>query len=159
MSKPRESVNLDVMGRVMSLEQRTKGLQGRIAALEARLSGPAGQDIAVDPGNRDDLEFIQALPLSGLRPGLEAHDTWQPVPEPMMDPHENSASPRPGALRPVDTTGIIAGAILIGAGLLLYTGNIDLIKNPLLSFGCGIFVTILSLLKSPGKNIWKKNVE
>jgi hypothetical protein len=40
----------------------------------------------------------------------------------------------------VDITGLIAGAILIGAGLLLYTGNIDIIKNPLVAIGCGILL-------------------
>ena len=159
MSQSRESVALDVMGRVMSLEQRTKGLQGRIAALEARLSGPAGQAITGTPGNGDDIEFVQALPFSSHQPRPEAHDTGQPSPGSMINSHGNCASPRPAAPRPLDTTGIIAGLILIGTGLLLYMGNIDLIKNPLLSLGCGICVTVLSLLKSTGKYIPKKNLE
>jgi hypothetical protein len=144
MSQPKESVNMDVMGRVMFLEQRTKGLQGRLSAIEMRLSGNGGHDFS--PGPAEDTEFIPAAGLSNLPPGTGTTDHRPPAIERSMavDPvHQQRAVPKA-----LDMTGIVAGLILIGAGLLLYTGNIDLIKNPLLSLGCGIFFILFSVIRS-----------
>jgi hypothetical protein len=51
-------------------------------------------------------------------------------------------------MRLVDTTGLVGGAILIGVGLLLYAGNIDVVKNPLLSLGCGMSLILFSIVRS-----------
>jgi hypothetical protein len=159
MSKPRESVNADIMGRVMSLEQRTQGLQGRLAALEARLSDTAGNAGNYNDDIREDVEFVAAIRLTPLCPG----------PSPLEIPAEhglpiksdcNSAIPGQRVLHSIDATGVVAGTILLGAGLLLSTGNVDLIKNPLLSLGCGIFLILLSLMRPIlVKTISGKNIE
>lgn len=147
MSKSRESVNADIMGRVLFLEQRTKGLQGRLAALEARLSDTSGNPGNYDADIREDIEFVAALRLTPLCPGpgpLEIPVSEQGLP---MKSDCNSAIPGQRVLHSIDATGVVAGTILLGAGLLLSTGNVDLIKNPLLSLGCGIFLILLSLMR------------
>jgi hypothetical protein len=121
----------------MSLEQRTKGLQGRISALEARLSGTACDDRTSDPGNGGDVEFVAAAQLSSPYP---AHGTLDARPS-ALEQTLNAAIPEnTGLSRAFDATGLIAGAILIGAGLLLFTGNIEIVRNPLAVMGCGILL-------------------
>jgi hypothetical protein len=143
----------------MSLEQRTKGLQGRLAALEARLSDTAGNASNYNDDIREDIEFVAAMRLTPLCPGpspLEIPVSENGLP---MKSDSNSAIPGRRALHSIDATGVVAGTILLGAGLLLSTGNVDLIKNPLVSLGCGIFLILFSLMrpilvkKISGKNI------
>jgi hypothetical protein len=140
MSQTRESINTDVMGRVMSLEQRTKGIQGRISALEARLSGPAGDNSTGDPGNDGDVEFVPAAQLSSLYP---AQGTLDVRPSALQQTLKHPAIPEKTRFqggRAFEATGLIAGAILIGASLLLFTGNLEIIRNPLAVMGCGILL-------------------
>jgi len=129
MSQYKEAIDADLTGRVMYLEQRTKGLHGRISALEVRLSGSAACN-----DNRaiacNDADFVPAAGFSG--PGRE----HMPVPDPAYQQERPSSGPG----RTFDATGLIAGAILIGAGLLLYAGNLEILRNPLVVMGCGILL-------------------
>jgi hypothetical protein len=160
MSQYKEFIHADVMGRVMSLEQRTNGLRGRISALEARLSGAPGDNGTCDPDISEDVEFVPAVRLSGFCPVQGTPGAQLSVPGQMMKPGSNHAIKQQVALSPVDLTGVVAGIILVGAGILLYTENIDVIKNPLLSLGCGIFLILLSLGRSLLlKTILTKNIE
>ncbi|MGE5465292.1 MAG: hypothetical protein ACM3PB_00155 [Betaproteobacteria bacterium] len=140
MSQPRESINTDVIGRVMSLEQRTKGIQGRLSALEARLSGIASDDGAGDPGISRDVEFVPAPGLSVMYQMQSTHEARPSALELSLNQpamRENHKFPMNQAF---NVTGLIAGAIMIGASLLLFTGNIEIIKNPLAAMGCGILL-------------------
>ncbi len=142
MSQYKETIDADLTGRVMSLEQRTKGLQGRISALEMCLSGSAGHSRSVESGACDDTEFVPAAMLSHLsgdqEPGTVEERFF--MIEPMAGRKGSRENRLPVVARAIDTTGIIAGGILLGAGLLLYSGNLDIIKNPLLAMGCGILL-------------------
>ncbi len=55
------------------------------------------------------------------------------------------------AKQAMDVTGLIAGAILIGAGILLLTGNVEIMKNPLAAIGCGILLIAGALKRSSYK--------
>lgn len=136
MSQYKETIDADLNGRLMFLEQRTKGLQGRISALEVRLSGSAACDNN-GIGSLDDTDFIPAARFSD--PGREQMPTsdqaWQ---------HER---PRQGRDRVFEATGLMAGAILIGAGLLLYTGNLEILRNPLVVMSCGILLITGAVLR------------
>jgi hypothetical protein len=149
MSQPRDYINTDMVGRIMSLEQRTKGLQGRISALEARLSCTTDNDSSSVKGISEDTEFIPAIDLSSLCPGPSSLDARLSALEQTVKKSDNRVSSYHIIPRAGDITGVVAGAILVVAGLLLYTGNIDMLKNPLMSMACGIFLIILSLA---GKN-------
>ncbi len=123
----------------MSLEQRTKGIQGRISALEARLSGTAGDDTS-DPGINGDVEFVPAAGHSAMHHMQSTHEARPSVFERSLNQPamlENHKSPMDQVF---NTTGLIAGAIMIGASLLLFTNNVEIIKNPLIALGCGILL-------------------
>jgi hypothetical protein len=133
---------MDVTGRVLSLEQRVKGLQGRIAAIEARLSCagdlPAGnsypaEDFVPATRNTDHLALAE--------PGIPGDEKCPANPAPGV-PGTTSGLPEK---QTSDLTGLLAGAILIGAGLLLLTGNLEILKNPLAAIGCGILLIAGSL--------------
>jgi len=140
MSQSRVTIDSDAVGRIMSLEQRTKGLQGRISAIEVRLSGTADKDGCRESGVCEDTEFVPAAQHSSLcpEPGtIEARLSGLELTLNQCIMPENHRLP---ASRTFDITGLIAGVIMIGASLLLYTGNFDVIKNPLLAMGCGILL-------------------
>jgi hypothetical protein len=132
------NMDMDLSGRIMSLEQRLKGLQGRTAAIETRLSCPGNENISC-AGHADE-DFVPAMKYSEI-----SVDNLEGKPETVISSKKSSL---PAAsvgkqlpVRPiVDTTGLIAGATLVGAGLLLFSGNIDVIKNPLVAIGCGILL-------------------
>lgn len=110
----------DILGRVMALEQRARGLSGRVNALEIRFSSGNG---GVDP-----VEFVPAEQppaaggLEGRVAALEASMGRKPQQKVSM----------------LDATGLVVGLILLAAGILLATGSIDLLRNPLLSFSGGV---------------------
>lgn len=139
MSLNNNTIDADLTGRIMSLEQRTKGMQGRISALEISLSGYGAKATIPEACACNDTEFVPAI-IS--RPYVEAdyHMTEAKISakEESMNRQCSMNINRQKVTRAIDTTGIIAGAILIGIGLLLYSGNLDIIKNPLLAMGCGI---------------------
>lgn len=140
MAQPKESINVDIMGRVLSLEQRTKGLQGRISALEARLSVGAGDTDTSDSGISGDVEFVPAAQLSDPCQEQGTLDARLAALERELNQPTIRKSHNYPISRAFDATGLIAGAIMIGASLLLFTGNIDIIRNPLAVMGCGILL-------------------
>ncbi len=111
----------DVVGRIMALEQRTRGLNGRLSALEMRLSG--------DASACDATEFVPAgtgpnTSLEGRVAALEAA----------------AGSPPARRVSVLDVTGIVVGLSMLAVGVLLATGSVDLLRNPLLAFAGGIIV-------------------
>ncbi|MGA9140453.1 MAG: hypothetical protein WBZ29_09530 [Methanocella sp.] len=137
MSQYKEITDADLSGRVMCLEQRTKGLQGRISAIEVRLSGTAVRQDN-EAGACNDMDYIPAAGFSGFcqQPGRMPDQACQQV------------SHRPGPVRAVDATGLIAGAILIGIGILLYAGNLEILRNPIVAMGCGILLIAGATLRA-----------
>ncbi len=113
----------DVVGRIMALEQRTRGLNGRLSALEMRFSG--------DAGACDATEFVPAG-LEGPRSSLEGR----------VAALEAAASKKAPAqqVSVLDVTGIVVGLSMLAVGALLATGSIDLLRNPLLAFAGGLIV-------------------
>lgn len=148
MSQYKESVDIDISGRVMYLEQRTKGLQGRISAIETRLSGCAGNDSCPAQAVDVDAEFVPATGYinDGSMPGTfdAGHSGMGQRPE----PGPRHIGRQPLTINRLDATGLLAGGLLIGVGLLLYAGNLDIIKNPILSLGCGLLLIMFSVLRS-----------
>ena len=140
---------MDMTGRILSLEQRVKGLHGRIAAIEARISCP-GSDSA--PGDHEPFEdfvpatnnFDQERDIDNRLPGDPEHPAGQAMTH--VDPGFGRR-----AKQAMDLTGLIAGAILIGAGILLLTGNVETMKNPLVAIGCGILLIAGALKRSSYK--------
>jgi hypothetical protein len=137
MSQYKETIDADLSGRVMCLEQRTKGMQGRISAIEVRLSGTAACR-ENGAGACDDMDFFPAAGFSGL----------SQVQGRMPDQACHQASHQPAPVRAVDATGLIAGAILIGAGILLYAGNLEILRNPIIAMGCGIVLIAGAALRA-----------
>ncbi len=131
------SLDMDLAGRVMAIEQRLKGLQGRTSALEARLSSPEGADAGGTAGTTEDFVVAMSPAAVAASRGPAIADRETPSPEPRI----RGGSAITGRTRPgVDATGLIAGGILIGAGVLLFAGNFDLIKNPIVAMGCGVLL-------------------
>ncbi len=115
----------DIMGRVMALEQRTRGLYGRVNALEMRLSGSRGADA------QDDCEFVagESLP-NGLEKRVDALEA--------IANERIRADARRASM--LDITGMVVGISLLAVGVLLSTNSFDLLRNPLLAFTCGIVI-------------------
>ena len=120
----------DILGRVMALEQRTRGLHGRVNALEMRLSG------AVGPDAQEDCEFVagERLPdsLEKRVAALEA------IANGRKEPDARGASM-------LDITGMVVGLSLLAVGVLLSTNSIDLLRNPLLAFTVGVIILACSM--------------
>jgi|AGTN01.3.fsa_nt_gi hypothetical protein len=137
------SIDKDLAGRLMSLEQRMKGLQGRTAAIEARLSGPGSSSVDGIPASCADNYSDDFVPASATCP--KDVDDQRDEPEPGRQSNGTIRVPEASnkqrhARKAVDTTGLIAGVILVGAGILLYFGNFEIIRNPAVALGCGILL-------------------
>jgi hypothetical protein len=119
-----KNVDPDIVGRVMSLEQKTRGLYGRVGALELRFSGEPGEASAFD-----DLEFV---------PGEMRQDPL----EARIAELETAIKKKPAAqkMSMLDATGLVVGLSLLGVGVLLTTGSVDILRNPLLAFCAGIVI-------------------
>jgi hypothetical protein len=138
----------DTTGRILSLEQRFKGLAGRLAAVEARLSMPESSHAGAVQHVED---FVPASGPDGLRmsgnapvsPGKDSL-SWQGA-------HGVQEGLSARWLAGIDLTGMIAGSVLIAAGLLLLAGQVEIIKNPLAALGCGILVLVTASRRKPYK--------
>lgn len=137
----------DAPGRVIWLEQKVRGLEARTRALELYMSGPGCQ-------NSKYGQPLQALPEDEYVPaGATAHDVDYAGLENRLAALEKASKPgkkgpvgaAPG--RAIDVTGLLIGSALIITGVLLYSGSMDLLKNPLLSLGCGILITAYALIR------------
>ncbi|WP_128860102.1 hypothetical protein [Methanocella paludicola] len=113
----------DVVGRIMALEQRTRGLGGRLSALEMRFSG--------DASACDVTEFVPAGP-EGPHASLEGRVA-------ALEAATNKKAPVQ-KVSVLDMTGIAVGLLMIAVGMLLATDSIDLLRNPLLAFAGGFIV-------------------
>jgi hypothetical protein len=121
-----KSAGPDIVGRIMALEQKTRGLYGRVSALEMRFS--SGEAAAYD-----DTEFVSGerrreLSLEGRITALEAA---------LEEKRRASNAQKVSVL---DVTGVVVGFSLLAVGALLATGSIDLLRNPLLAFTAGIVI-------------------
>jgi len=113
----------DVVGRIMALEQRTRGLNGRLSALEMRFSG--------DSSACDATEYVPAG-ADGPHTSLEGRVA-------ALEAAANKKAPAQ-KVSMLDVTGIVVGLSMLAVGVLLATGSVDLLKNPLLAFSGGIIV-------------------
>ncbi|AFC99268.1 Protein of unknown function (DUF3040) [Methanocella conradii HZ254] len=120
-----KSLEADILGRVMALEQRTRGLHGRVNALEMRFSG------AVEGDGHDDTEFVagERLPdsLEKRVAALEAAVN-----------EKRQLNARRASM--LDVTGIVVGLSLLAVGVLLSTNSMGLLRNPLLAFSGGMVI-------------------
>jgi hypothetical protein len=113
----------DVVGRVMALEQKTRGLSGRVSALEMRFSSGS-------PGEApDNTEFVPGE----RRPGPSIEERLSAL-------EEAPGNKAPAKVSALDATGLVVGISLLAVGVLLSSGSFDLLKNPLLAFAAGITV-------------------
>jgi len=120
----------DILGRLMALEQRTRGLNGRVNALEMRLSGAAVGDV------QDECEFIAGeLPPDSLEKRVAALEA---IANGRKEPDARGASM-------LDITGMVVGLSLLAVGVLLSTNSIDLLRNPLLAFTVGVIILACSM--------------
>ncbi len=118
-----KGIEPDIVGRVLALEQKTRGLYGRVGALEMRFSGEASA--------YDDTEFVSGerrrdLSLEGRISALEAA--------------LRETRPKAQKVSMLDVTGVVIGLSLLAVGALLAAGSIDLLRNPLLAFTAGIVI-------------------
>jgi hypothetical protein len=131
-----KSIEMDITGRVMALEQKLRGLQGRVSALEMRLSmeTPGTCQISLYDG----MEFISGEPsqlhssdmslLEGRLSSMEATLLNKKA------EHEDRKS------LALDLTGLIVGLTMLAIGALLSTNSFEVLRNPLLAFGAGIVI-------------------
>jgi hypothetical protein len=126
MEAMNKNVEPDIVGRVMALEQRTRGLHGRVSALEMRFSSG-------DAGAYDPTEFIS---------GESQRETSRTPIEDRLAALETALSKKPGAqkMSMLDVTGIVVGLSMLAVGALLATDSVDLLRNPLLAFAGGFIV-------------------
>ena len=121
-----KNVDPDIVGRVMALEQRARGLNGRVSALEMRFSSDGASPSEV-------MEFIPGEPpVDQSRARLEDRVVALEAAIGKKVPAQNVSM--------LDLTGILVGITMLAVGLLLATDSIDLLKNPLLAFAAGFVI-------------------
>jgi BMFP domain-containing protein YqiC len=128
MEAVNKNVEPDIVGRVMALEQRTRGLNGRVSALEMRFSQGAGEASA------DFTEFV---------PGEAPRERRGASLDERVRALEASLSKKPPTAQKMsmlDVTGIVVGLSMLAVGMLLATDSIDLLRNPLLAFAGGFII-------------------
>lgn len=125
MEETNKSAEPDIVGRVMALEQRTRGLSGRVSALEIRFSPGEG---ACDP-----IEFVPGEPpADSTRTSLEGRVSAL---ETLMTKKVLSQK-----VSMLDVTGLVVGLSMLAVGVLLATDSVDLLRNPLLAFAGGFII-------------------
>ena len=131
------SMEPDIIGRVMSLEQKTKGLYGRVSAIEMRISMEQGEVQDYDamefvPGERPAAKGA-AVPLENRVAALESSFKG------------NKRSLAVGNISMLDVTGLVIGISALAIGFLLAIGSIDILRSPLLAFAVGIIIVACSV--------------
>lgn len=126
------SMELDIVGRVMALEQKTRGLYGRVGAMEMRMSMGPGEAAVYD-----NTEFVpgEHRPVQGTTASLENR----------IAALESSLKEKKQALTVqkvsmLDVTGLVIGFSMLAVGVLLATDSVDILRNPLLAFAAGIII-------------------
>ncbi|CAJ35790.1 hypothetical protein [Methanocella arvoryzae] len=137
----------DLDGRLMSLEQNIRGLNARMRAIERSFPGDKEQLRAVTcvqepPYAHEEQEAYDFVPAAAtaescgyadLEVGRDHFDSIPSGPACVPDRKE-----KPGLLsQPFDLTGLIAGLIMILISALLFTGNVEMLKNPAIPFAFG----------------------
>lgn len=148
-----KNTETDLAGRVMSLEQKFRGLHGRVSALEMRLSpGASGED---DIDEYDLTEFV-ACGNTGISGGIpdsvDLEDRVRSLEERLGRTDASvQRSHAEGSVHTIDITGLIMGISMIAIGILLSTNSLDMLKNPMLAFVCGVsllaYVTFKAIKK------------
>lgn len=128
-----KSIEMDITGRVMALEQKLRGLQGRVSALEMRLSieTPGACQISLNDG----IEFISGEPSLQHVPDISALEGRLSSMEERL---QNKKVDKKNLA--LDLTGLIVGMAMLVIGILLSTNSFDVLRNPLLAFGAGIAI-------------------
>jgi hypothetical protein len=152
-----KKVETDLVGRVMLLEQKFRSVSGRINALEMRITGGAVDayggvpQAAPDGGSPDDsLEFVPAdvgrdnlladvIRLQGRIAELEMA---------LEKSSKKQSMVITAGMFSFDVTGLIVGFLMIAGGMLLATGNFELLKNPLLVLMGGVAILMWVAYKS-----------
>lgn len=131
-----KSIEMDITGRVMALEQKLRGLQGRVSALEMRLSmdTPGACPISLYDG----MEFISGEPSQPHAPDMSVIEGRLSSMEATL--LNKKAERTDGKNLALDLTGLIVGLALLAIGVLLSTNSFDVLRNPLLAFGAGIAI-------------------
>jgi hypothetical protein len=131
-----KSIETDITGRVMALEQKLRGLQGRVSALEMRLSmeTPGAGQVSLYDG----MEFISGEPCPQQAPDMAVLEGRLSSMEAMFQNKKAERSDRKNLA--IDLTGLIVGLALLAIGVLLSTNSFDVLRNPLLAFGAGIAI-------------------
>jgi hypothetical protein len=131
-----KSIEMDITGRVMALEQKLRGLQGRVSALEMRLSmeTPVPGQVSLYDG----MEFISGEPCPQQAPDMAVIEGRLSSMEAMLQNKKSERSDKKNLA--LDLTGLIVGLALLAIGVLLSTNSFDVLRNPLLAFGAGIAI-------------------
>lgn len=150
----------DIEGRVMAIEQNTRGLNARVCAIEKSLSidqragnvrtGILQPTIDQQITDKDQIDdFVPAMreiridQNGDMSNGRETRimEAEKPVTITGIE-----KIPRSMVL-PLDVTGLLAGALLILISILLFTDNIGLLKNPLVPLLFGTLLIVCVLVK------------
>jgi hypothetical protein len=137
-----KSIQTDITGRVMALEQKLRGLQGRVSALEMRLSMESPD--TCQPCLYDGTEFVsgesyaETPDVSALEGRLSAMEAV------LRDKPARHADPKSLAF---DLTALVVGLSLLAIGVLLSTDSFDILRNPMLAFGAGVAVLACAVIK------------
>ena len=131
-----KSIEIDITGRVMALEQKLRGLQGRVSALEMRLSmeTPGTGQVNLFDG----MEFISGEPCPQPAPDIAVIEGRLSSMEAMLQNKKSERSDKKNLA--LDLTGLVMGLALLAIGVLLSTNSFDILRNPLLAFGAGIAI-------------------
>ncbi len=131
MDNSNKSVEPDTIGRVMALEQKTRGLSGRVSALEIRFS--PGETSPVEAAAYDATEFVPGEPRrdASVESRIAALEAAL---------GENGRTSGPRKVSAFDVTGLVIGISLLAVGALLATDSIDLLRNPLLASTAGAII-------------------
>ena len=131
-----KSIEMDITGRVMALEQKLRGLQGRVSALEMRLSMETPGTVQVSL--YDGMEFISGEPCPQQAPDISALEGRMSSMEAALQDKKTEHLDKKNLA--LDLTGLIVGLAMLAIGVLLSTNSFDVLRNPLLAFGAGIAI-------------------
>lgn len=144
----RDQAQTDIDGRIMALEQNARGLNARMCALERSCSPEHIEAVVASRAYSGDTaadqqeieDFVPAVDLSGrCEPfdGQDSHSERSGLQE-MPVQYTDSAKAVQKKSLPIDITGLVAGLILVLISVLLFIGNMETLKNPVLPLVFGV---------------------
>jgi predicted nuclease with TOPRIM domain len=138
-----KEIDKDIQGRILSLEQKFRGINGRLSALEMRLS--EGSSSFETPDNIEFIASEEPYVISSSHKDIESR--LKAIEESIKD--KGTVKVKKNRISsPYDIAALLTGSMLIIAGFLLYTGNIELIKNPLFVIVFGVAILACAVLKA-----------